>query len=164
MTQTCWFCKKNPEDPTKTIEVPLYKIIQTEQEYLWKRHEQKASGIKTTYQYHPTKVLIPRCNKCAKANAKAHAVSYVCGTMGLIALLITIVLIIVASPVNVKIVFSVICGLWTAVLLYTSVKAPKYYLRGILAEGYKDTHPEVISLMRAGYHIGKSPTDPHRSG
>jgi len=163
MTQTCWFCKKNPEDPTKTIEVPLYKIMQTEQEYLWKRHEQKASGIKTTYQYHPTKVLIPRCNKCAKAHAKAHAVEYLAGTMGLIALLITIVLIIVVSPVNVK-VFSVICGLWTAVLLYASVKASKYYLRGILAEGYKDTHPEVISLMRAGYHIGKSPTDPLRSG
>jgi len=23
--KTCWFCKKNPEDPTQSIEVPIYK-------------------------------------------------------------------------------------------------------------------------------------------
>ena len=140
--------------------VPLYKIVDTEQRYLTRGLiRQQPYAIKTTYNCLMNRVVIPRCGKCAKAHAKAHAVEYGTAITGLIGVLITIVLIVIALSGNVKIIVPIVCGLFTAVLLYASVKAPKYCERGILPESNKVIHLEVKDLYGLGYHLGTGPTD-----
>ncbi len=97
MTQTCWFCKENSEDPTKATKIPLYKITDMEKEYLWRGSiKQLPYAIKTAYRYLTAKVVVPRCNKCARDQAEERAVEYVAGILGLTGIVALIVLVFVA--------------------------------------------------------------------
>ena len=132
--------------------------------------KQQPYAIETTYQYRSAIFLISRCNRCAKAHATVHKLDRLFA-YGVIGCLITIVLIIVASPANVKIVFSVICGFSAVILIFLSSEVPKRYFRALgtlpgsvnyVTRALMDWYPELASLIDSGYRVGKNPTDPHR--
>ena len=155
MAEICWFCKKNPEDPTKIIEVPIYKVID---------QESNRTGIEwqTTYNYQSYKVHIPRCDKCAEAHAKVKKdVARGCW-IGVIALFVALVIfflvIFIVNPDQV-------CGVGTVSILLiigwfiASNARTKKYLQsmGTLPESDQRKYPGLTNLLNLGWQDGISP-------
>lgn len=165
MTDICWFCKKNPADPTKTIEVPLYKVIGQTAEHIsgdgW-----TPSGTRTTYTYNPAKVLIPRCGRCEEAHVKVKKFGGGMAAIGLFVLLISLVgMAFLRSLRSLPLIIIPIIGIVGAVIIIIVLNIKtKNYKRSfgtmILFDSdmEKKKYPEVSRLLGLGYKIGKKPT------
>ena len=167
MTDICWFCKKNPADPTKTIEVPLYKVISEITGYT-SGDGGGPPGTRTTYTYNPAKVLIPRCGSCEEAHGKVFKFGDV-WVWGLFMLLIPVVgMAFLRSLRSLPLIIIPIIGIVGAVIIMIII-----IVLNIKTENYKRSlgtmilfdsamekkkYPEVSRLLGLGYEIGKSPT------
>jgi hypothetical protein len=74
MTETCWFCKKNPADATKTIELKIHQVIDSSTTY---GTQYVAPTIKnmtqqTVTHYNTGKIDILRCKECAEIHEINH--------------------------------------------------------------------------------------------
>ena len=164
MTDICWFCKKNPADPTKTVEVPLYKTIGKTAEHI-QGDGLNMSGTRTTYTYNSAKVLIPRCGSCKEAHGKVGNFDAGMG-LGIIVLLISVILpLFLRSLQSLPLIIIPIIGVVGAVIIIIvlSIKTKNYKRSfGIIFDSdmEKKKYPEVSRLLGLGYEIGKSPTEP----
>lgn len=157
MSETCWFCKKNPADTTNSIEVPIFKVLHVESKIIY---PQKI----TTYNYTTGKVPIPRCSECAKVHAKVPKYWKRClGIVGLVAF-ITILFLVIAAAKELLVSFALLLPFVPALLIviilpiFTPIRI-KHYLRsvGTLPESDKYKHPEVNRLFKLGWETGKKP-------
>ena len=156
MAEICWFCKKNPEGPTKTHEVPIYKVI-------YQYSNQTGNQIKTTYQYQSGKVHIPRCDKCAEAHAKVRKYDALCLWIGYIMFLVALVIFL--GKIGQAYVW-IACGVGTVSILLmrgwltADIFRTKNYLQsmGTLPEYDQQKYPELSNLLNLGWCIGISPT------
>ena len=166
MTDICWFCKKNPADPTKTIEVPLYKTISKIPEHI-QGDGLNMSGTRTTYTYNPAKVLIPRCGSCKEVHGKVGKFDAGVG-LGIIVLLISVAgMAFLRSLRSLPlIIIPIICVVGAVIIIIVFNIKTKNYKRSlgtmILFDSAmeKKKYPEVSRLLGLGYEIGKSPTKP----
>jgi len=154
--EICWFCKKNPEDPTKIIEVPIYKVIHQES-------NRTGNQIKTTYKYQSGKVHVPRCDKCAEAHAKVKKDEARGFWIGVIVLFVALV--IFFGQIGQAYVWMA-CGVGTVGMalsvgwLIASNARTKKYLQsmGTLPESDQQKYPELSNLLNLGWRKGISPT------
>jgi hypothetical protein len=135
MTDICWFCNKNTADPTKTIEIGFHKGTEN------------------------TKVQIPRCSDCAKAQGKAHNSNVLWSIFGPVILLIlwvTIGTILNSNSSTITQAFTCIFPFTIPVLWITLPIITNHYLKsmGTVAESNKKKHPEVLKLLKSGYQKG----------
>jgi hypothetical protein len=136
MAETCWFCGKNEPDPTRAIEVPLFKGTEN------------------------TKIVVPRCTECSKAHAKVQRIIYFGIAAGLVVISILCVAItnaLLPQPNNIAGAFGCIFPLVTIPILFVAlIMIPKRHLKslGIKQESDKKKHPEVLKLLNSGYSNG----------
>ena len=162
MTETCWFCKKNTEDPTKIIEVPLYKVISSS-------NTRDGNKVSTITHYTVGEVVIHRCSECAKVHKKIRIIN-IMTPVGLI------ILFIVWTPIINTLFLSISNGntnnpdigltllFWLIPLLapiyivaLNIIKKHLLQSLGTLPESEKKKHPEVLELRKEGYYIGEKP-------
>jgi len=147
MTDTCWFCKKNPADGTKTIKVPFYKEVHRE-----------PVGSRVRIIWHSTEALIPRCSECAKAHARVRKANFIWRSVVIIALLVAwAVFPFLSGNTNMVCAVDLIILFSAPILLVAISRANKHYLRslGTLPESGKKEYPEYLRLLGQGYVIGK---------
>jgi hypothetical protein len=163
MAEMCWFCKKNPEDPKRNIEVPIYKVNHQESVRVG------GNQVRTTYEYVTGKVNIPRCDKCAEAHIKAKKDDAQSMKIVLIALLVTIVIFFGLLAIMLQIgqayvwiaIAAGILGFVLSIgwLIAANIKI-KNYLKsiGTLPESDHPKYPEFSKMYIDGWLPGISPT------
>lgn len=127
--------QKNPAEESSAVEVQLHKSVEN------------------------TRVLIPRCVVCANAHRRVHNINMLSAILAPIVLLILWVAIgTTLNTQNSSITQAFTCYFpLTIPLLWLIVPlATRQYLKSIGAapESGKKKHPEVISLLQAGYQMG----------
>ncbi len=166
MTQVCWFCGRNESDPTRTVEVPLFKEITHETTPMYGLGS-SPTGYETTWRYVPAKVVIPRCQRCAKTHGAVDWFRLLGGLVGtgLVALYVASAVAHDQTPWFAQSNWSLVCLFFPLVGLFiwlVTVLAVNLYLdlRRTRPLNDRKKHPEVVSLVGSGYAIGKSPAEP----
>jgi len=167
MIESCWFCKKNPELPSKAIDVPILKVIKRERLLPSTKEVLQNPNIninkiladsakKERVTYHSMELHVPRCSVCAEAHAKVRKVNIGCVAFAIVTVLAGCVALGLSQ--NNSDIGIALCGAFPfsgVIVLVVGIMANKRYLRslGTLPESDHKKYSELLRLLGEGYTI-----------
>jgi hypothetical protein len=142
LTNTCWFCKKNPAEDACILNVPMHGQV----ERTW-----TLAG--TEIRYKKLQVPVPRCRTCMYAHSNASSKKWTFGIIGALAGLGGCIGLTTAN--NFGWGFLLLCGLFAAGVIIGQVTGS--LPQGVATADDVHSFPLVQQFKREGWSIGEKP-------
>jgi predicted Abi (CAAX) family protease len=134
MTETCWFCKRNPADYSRPYIIPIHKTL-----------EETIGARSYRATYRKSTVNIPRCRKCRTI----HTATKIAKIIGYCLVVIAIGMGMWQPSTPDLERTAGILFLATLILLIGGRMIQRHYLK---------THPELARLLKGGWKLGEEPS------